>query len=131
MVDKREVSGVRTCPSCGAVLETAAADQFFCEYCGSHLGDGQSRSVLPDWLQDVSATDEVDGLSWLDRGAGAAKEDSFRRPDRIELRPTGAAISRQRADRQHAGVNCSLVLGITLFLIALCLLGWVVFLIVR
>lgn len=132
MVDKREGSGFRTCPSCGAVLEVAADEPYFCESCGSPLKEGESRSVLPDWLEDVSATGELEnGVSWLDSGAGTAQEDPFRQPDRIELRPTGAAISGRRAERQRTGVNCALVLGITSFLIALCLLGWVLFLIVR
>lgn len=133
MSDRDTGLGTRTCPSCGAVVQEGLDDQFFCEYCGSPLGEEEPLSVLPDWLQDVPAEGDGgsdDALDWLDSLAGTARSDSPT-PTRIELRPTGASRARASAGQQPSGVSCTLVLGIIFFLAALCLLGWVLFAIVR
>lgn len=133
MTSKEMASGFRTCPSCGAALEASLADQFFCEYCGSPLGEEKQQSVLPDWLQDVPAEGENgpdDGPDWLESIGGTARSDGPG-STRIELHPTGAARARATADRRQSGISCTLVLGILFFLAALCLLGWVLFAVVR
>jgi hypothetical protein len=124
---------VPICPSCGAALQLGLDDQFFCEHCGAPLGEEKQQSVLPDWLQDVPAEAGDDlggGPDSLDSVAGTAHGEGPTQT-RIELRPTGAARSRPSTAGPKSGISCTLVLGIAFFLAALCLLGWVLFAIVR
>lgn len=123
MIGEEADTGSRTCPCCGIVLEESLAEQFFCEYCGSPLVEEERHlSVLPDWVQDVPAVGDPDGLS--------ADQDGLA-PARIELHPTGATQDRRSAARPQTGVSCVLVVGIAMFLAAVCVLGWVVFSIFR
>jgi ribosomal protein S27AE len=127
MTGKEVGSAFRTCPSCGAVFEVSLADQPFCGSCGSLLVEEEPRSALPDWLQNEPDSGEPDELrAWLE---------AVSVPDRHEDAETARVEPDQSggrpAERQERGASLGVVLGIGMFLAALCMLCWVLFAIVR
>jgi hypothetical protein len=126
MVNQGEESQALTCPSCGALLQSDAGEQFFCEFCGSPLpGGGQGarvptgRGELRDWRKEAAELPD-----WLQEATEAEGEEAPAPVRGIELRPaTVPSPGREPPNRGgSAGINNALV-TIAILLGLLCLAG--------